>query len=313
MAASLIEETGSATVRDAAEMPQHNIAGITDSAPLTIISASTNWRLVNWRELYAYRDLFRFLTWRAIKVRYAQSAVGIGWAIIQPLFQMIIFTIIFGRLARLDSDGVSYAAFSLVGLVPWTYFASGLVTGSNSLVANAHMISKIYFPRVALPLADVVAKLFDFAIASALMLAVLPLLGWAPNWGALMLPYLVLLMMVAALGFGLWLSALAIQFRDVNHALTFLVQLTMYATPVIYPTSLLPASYELMPGVTIAPQTLYALNPMVGVIEGFRSALLSTRPMPYEWIAIGTLVSIAAVVTGTLYFHNRERLFADVA
>ena len=226
----------------------------------------------------------RFLTWRSIKVLYAQSAIGIGWAVIQPVFQMLIFTIVFGRLAQIKSDGVPYAAFSLVGLTAWTYFSTALANVSNSLVSNGHMISKIYFPRLVLPLADVVAKLFDFGIAMLMTLALLPFIGWSPNWGLLMLPYLILLMMVAALGVGMWLSALAIQFRDVKHAVDFLVQLGMYASPVVYPTSLLPESYTVA-GVTHAPRTIYALNPMVGVIEGFRAALLGTRPMPYEWIA----------------------------
>lgn len=279
---------------------------------VTVIQSTSGWRLVNWREIYAYRDLLRFLTWRSIKVRYTQSAVGIGWAIIQPLFQMIMFTIIFGRLARLESDGVPYSAFSLVGLVAWTYFSGALVSGAGSLVSNASMLSKIYFPRLVLPVSEVAAKLFDFAIALVLAACVLPFLHVNLSWGVLMLPYLILLMTVAALGLSLWLSALAVQFRDVNHAVSFLVQLMMYASPVVYPTSLLPETYR-FGGYVFFPQTIYALNPMVGVIEGFRSALLGTRPMPYEWIALGTLTSVVALVTGALYFRNRERLFADVA
>jgi lipopolysaccharide transport system permease protein len=280
---------------------------------LIVIQPTSGWRLINGRELYAYRDLLRFLTWRSVKIRYTQSAMGIGWAIIQPLFQMIMFTLIFGRLARVQSDGVPYAAFSLVGLVAWTYFATALANGANSLVANASMLTKIYFPRLVLPVSDVVAKLFDFGIALALALAVLPFLGGKVTWGVLMLPPLILLMTVAALGFSLWLSALAVQFRDVNHAVGFLVQLLMYASPVVYPTSLLPETYAIGGGWVIFPQEIYALNPMVGVIEGFRSALLNTRPMPYGWIALGTLTSVVALVTGALYFRNRERLFADVA
>lgn len=279
---------------------------------ITVIEPSSGWRLVNWRELYAYRDLLRFLTWRSIKIRYTQSAMGIGWAIIQPVFQMIMFTLIFGRLARVASDGVPYSAFSLVGLVAWTYFATALANGANSLVTNASMLTKIYFPRLVLPVSDVVAKLFDFAIALALALAMLPFLGGSMTWGVLWIPYLILLMTVAALSFSLWLSALAVQFRDVNHAVGFLVQLLMYASPVVYPTSLLPETFH-VGGWVLFPRTIYALNPMVGVIEGFRSALLGTRPMPYAWIAIGTLTSAIALVTGALYFRNRERLFADVA
>jgi lipopolysaccharide transport system permease protein len=282
-------------------------------AHVTIIEPTSGWRLVNWRELYAYRDLFRFLTWRSIKVRYAQSVVGIGWAVIQPLFQMLTFTLVFGRLAKIQSDGVPYAAFSLIGLVPWTYFSGALLSVSNSLVSNAHMITKIYFPRLVLPLSDVIAKLFDFAIALALSIVVIGFLGAKPNWGLLCVPYLIVLMIAAALGLGLWLSALAIQFRDVNHALGFVVQLLMYAAPVVYPTSLLPERYQFANGLVIWPQWIYAFNPMVGVIEGFRSAFLSTRPMPYEWIALGTATSLVTLVTGALYFRSREKLFADVA
>jgi lipopolysaccharide transport system permease protein len=322
MAIGMVDESSSVSPAGAvpyegatshAPAPRHVFTGLAGDVPITVIEPSSGWRLVNWRELYAYRDLFRFLTWRSVKVRYTQSAVGIGWAIIQPLFQMITFTLIFGRLAGLESDGVAYSAFSLVGLVAWTYYSTALINGANSLVSNAHMISKIYFPRLVLPLSDVVAKLFDFGIAMAMTLIALPFLGWAPNWGVLMIPYLVVLMMAAALGFGLWLSALAVQFRDVNHAIGFIVQLLMYASPVVYPTSLLPESYQLTSTITLAPQTLYSLNPMVGVIEGFRSALLGTRPMPYDWIALGTLTTVIALVTGALYFRNRERLFADVA
>jgi lipopolysaccharide transport system permease protein len=292
--------------------PAHRVDDEFSPQHITVIEPSSGWRLVNWRELYAYRDLLRFLTWRSIKIRYTQSAMGIGWAIVQPVFQMIMFTLIFGRLARVASDGVPYSAFSLVALVAWTYFATALANGANSLVTNATMLTKIYFPRLVLPVSDVVAKLFDFAIALALALAVLPFLGGSMNWGVLWIPYLILLMTAAALGFSLWLSALAVQFRDVNHAVGFLVQLLMYASPVVYPTSLLPETFH-VGGWVIFPQTIYALNPMVGVIEGFRSALLSTRPMPYEWIALGTLTSVIALVTGALYFRNRERLFADVA
>jgi lipopolysaccharide transport system permease protein len=292
--------------------PAHRVDDEFSPQHLTVIEPSSGWRLINWRELYAYRDLLRFLTWRNIKIRYTQSAMGIGWAIIQPMFQMIMFTLIFGHLARVASDGVPYSAFSLVGLVAWTYFATALAGGANSLVSNATMLTKIYFPRLVLPVSDVVAKLFDFGIALVLALAVLPFLGGSPNWGVLWLPYLIVLMTAAALGFSLWLSALAVQFRDVNHAVGFLVQLLMYASPVVYPTSLLPETYH-WGGFVLFPQTIYAINPMVGVIEGFRSALLGTRPMPIAWIALGTLTSVIALVTGALYFRNRERLFADVA
>lgn len=280
---------------------------------ITIIQATSAWRLVDWRELYAYRDLFRFLTWRSIKVRYSQSAVGIGWAVIQPVFQMLIFTVVFGQLAGMQSDGSSYAAFSLMALVPWTYFSNALADSSDSLVSNAQMLSKVYFPRMVLPLSAVVAKLFDFAIAMSVAVILLITMRQPPTWGLLMVPYLVLLMMFAALGLGMWLTTLAIQFRDIKHAMPFIVQILMYVTPVVYPTSLIPESYTLPGNIVIWPQWIYALNPMVGVIEGFRSAFLGTRDMPYGWIALGTLTSCLLTLSGALYFRNREKVFADVA
>jgi lipopolysaccharide transport system permease protein len=282
-------------------------------APVTIIESSRGWRLVDWNELVQYRDLFRFLVWREIKVRYAQSAIGIGWAIIQPIFSMLIFTVVFGRLAGIESDGVPYALFSFAALVPWTYFSNAVTEGTNSLVSNANMISKVYFPRVLLPLASVAAKLVDFVIAMGMLVAILIgyilLAGfaWSPTWGVLLLPYLILLMMTAAAGFGLWLTALAIQYRDVKHALTFLVQIFMYAAPVVYPTSLI----EEKLGATAA--LVYAVNPMVGVIEGFRAAILNSQPVPWGWIGVSTFSAAMIGVTGLIYFRRRERLFADVA
>jgi lipopolysaccharide transport system permease protein len=280
---------------------------------ITIIEASHGWRLVNFAELYAYRDLYRFLTWRSIKVRYAQSAVGIGWAVMQPAFQIAMFSLVFGRLAQIDSDGVPYAAFSLATIVAWTYFANALNAATDSLVGNSGMISKVYFPRIVLPMAAVSAALFDYIIAFFFALLVLLMFGFVPNGGILMLPVLVMLMVGAAFGLGLWATALAIQYRDVKHAMTFLVQLAMYASPVIYPTSKLPENYHLYGTVNVWPQYIYALNPMVGVLEGFRSALVGTRSMPYGWIAMGATSVALLTLSGTIYFRSREKLFADVA
>jgi lipopolysaccharide transport system permease protein len=277
-----------------------------------IIGPRRGWGGYELREVLHYRDLLWLLTWRTVRVRYAQTAVGLGWAVIQPLFQMVMFTLIFGRLAQMPSDGVPYAAFNLVALVPWTYFANALLAASSSLVANSSMISKVYFPRVVLPMTEVGAKLFDFGIALAMAACVLLAMGITPNWGLLMVPYLVVLMVVTALGMGLWLATLAVQYRDVNHALGFLVQLLMYANPVVYPTSGIPATWTLPGGFTIWPQTIYALNPMVGVIEGFRSAFLGTRPMPFGWIALGTVTASVVFLTGLRFFRSRERLLADV-
>ncbi len=225
---------------------------------------------------------------------------------------MIIFTIVFGRLARIDSDGVPYAVFSFAALVPWTYFSNALVDGANSLVTNANMLSKVYFPRLLMPLSAVVAKLVDFSIAMVILALLMLWYAVVPTWGALALPGLIVLMMLTAAGLGMWLTALAVQYRDVKHAMNFVVQILMYAAPVVYPASLIPTSYNLG-GVMINPRLLYAINPMVGVIEGFRAALLGTTAMPWDLIAIGTASATAIAVSGMLYFRRQERIFADVA
>jgi lipopolysaccharide transport system permease protein len=275
--------------------------------PVTVIEPRSGWQLVDWRELAAYRDLFRFLVWRGIKVRYAQSAIGVGWAVIQPVFSMLVFTLVFGKLAGVESDGVPYALFSFAALVPWTYFANAVTEGTDSLVSNANMISKVYFPRVLLPLSSVVAKLVDFSIAMVILFLLMAWFSHAPTWGLVAVPLLVVLMMVTAAGLGLWLTALAIQYRDVKHAMTFFVQLLMYAAPVVYSTTLIEEHF----GRTGA--LLYALNPMVGVIEGFRAALLGTQSMPWAWIGMGSVSAAVISLTGLLYFRSRERIFADVA
>lgn len=268
-----------------------------------VIQPTSGWRLINWRELFEYRDLFFFLIWRNVKTRYAQSALGVGWAVIQPLFSMVVFTIIFGKLAKISSDGVPYAIFSFAALVPWTYFSGALTQGTTSLVAGANMISKVYFPRMVLPLSAVLGKLVDFGIGMILLFILMACFRVTPNIGILMLPGLILLMILTAAGMAMWLTALAIQYRDVNYAMNFVVQLLMYAAPVVYPASLIPPQYQL----------LYAVNPMVGVIEGFRSALLGTRPMPWDFLAVGVVAALMIAISGALYFRRREKLFADVA
>lgn len=259
--------------------------------------------MVDVRELYRFRDLFRFLVIREIKVRYAQTAIGVGWAILQPLFSMLVFTVVFGRLARVDSDGVPYAIFSFVAVVPWMYFANALQDGVNSLIANANMIRKVYFPRMMMPLSAVVARLVDFAVAFSLLAVLLAYYGVVPNAGVLMIPVLVVMMVITAGGTALWLTAFAVQYRDVKHAMTFVIQILMYAAPVVYPASLVPEAY----------QTLYAINPMVGVIEGMRAGLLGTRDMPWRMLAIGATTSLVLASSGVLYFRGKERRFADVA
>jgi lipopolysaccharide transport system permease protein len=269
---------------------------------LMVIDPARSARLVDWQELWQYRDLFFFLVWRDIKVRYAQSILGVGWAIIQPVFSMIVFTIVFGNLANVDSDGVPYAIFSYTALVPWTFFSSSLTDASGSLVSAANMFTKVYFPRLVIPIAPILSKLVDFGIAFLILLGLMVWFGIAPTIWVLVLPLLVLLMMLSAAGMGMWLTALAVQYRDVKYGLNFAVQLLMYAAPVVYPASLIPDQYRL----------LYGLNPMAGVIEGFRSALLATNPMPWDLIGVGTASALLMAFSGIIFFRRKEKLFADV-
>ncbi len=265
----------------------------------TIIKPRSGWKTIDWRELNEYRDMFFFLVWRDIKARYAQSVLGIGWAVIQPVFSMIVFTIVFGNLAKIDSDGAPYAIFSFVALVPWTFFSGSLTASAGSLHG---MITKIYFPRLILPIASILSKSVDFGISLVVLFGLLVWFQVLPTAWVVILPYLIILMMLAAVGFGMWLSALSVQYRDIRYGLNFGVQLLMYAAPVVYPASLIPDQYRL----------LYALNPMVGVIEGFRSAILATNPMPWDLIAVGTCSAVIIAFSGALYFKRREKYFADV-
>ena len=267
-----------------------------------VIEPPRGWQLIDWEELWRYRDLFFFLVWRDVKTRYAQSVLGVGWAVIQPVFSMIVFTVVFGGLARVSSDGVPYAIFSYTALVPWTYFANALTAATGSLIASSNMITKVYFPRLVIPLAPVLAKLLDFGIALLILFGLMLWYGIAPTVWGLALPLLVLLMMLTAAGMGMWLTALAVQYRDVKYAMSFGVQLLMYAAPVVYPASSVPPRFRL----------LYGLFPMAGVIEGFRSALLGTNPMPWDLLGVGGVVAAALVVSGLLYFRRMERIFADV-
>jgi len=260
-------------------------------------------RVINWNELWQYKDLFIFLVWRDIKTRYAQSVLGVGWAIIQPVFSMIVFTIIFGNLARVDSEGVPYAIFSFTALVPWTFFSSSLTSASVSLINSKNLLTKIYFPRLVIPLSPVIGKLIDFGISLLILIGLMFWYGVTPTRWTLMLPVFIILMMLTSAGVGMWLTALSIQYRDIRYGTEFFIQLLMYGSPVIYATSIIPEKYQI----------IYALNPMVGVIEGFRAALLGTRAMPWNLIGIGSLMAIAFFLSGALYFRSMERYFADVA
>ena len=268
-----------------------------------IIEPRKGLQLFDWKELVAYRDLFRFLIWRQIKVRYAQSAIGIGWAIIQPLFSMLVFTIIFGNLAKVDSDGAPYALFSLAALLPWTYFSNAITDGVQSLVSEADMLRKIYFPRLMLPLSAVAAKLVDFGIAAVMMVVMMIVFQYPPSIQIVALPLAIIVMLITASGVSVWLTALAVQYRDIKHGMNFLVQLLMYASPVVYAASIIPEKYRL----------LYAINPMVGVIESFRAAILGTTSIPWDLLGVGFLSGTILLITGLAFFRSKEKIFADVA
>lgn len=267
-----------------------------------IIQASSGWKMVDFKEIWRYKDLLYFLTLRGIKARYAQSILGVSWAIIQPLFSTIVFTLVFGGLAKVDSDGMPYFLFSYLALWPWNYFSGTLTESANSLIQNANMITKVYFPRMVLPLSAILSKLLDFLIAFVVVIVLLIYFQVTPGWGLLILPVLILQLLMTSLGIGMFLSALAVKYRDVKHALSFIVQLLLYAAPVVYSTNAVPEKYI----------PFYILNPMVGVIEGFRAAFLN-RPIPWEWIWPGSILSIIFFVFGMMYFRRMERIFADVA
>lgn len=268
-----------------------------------LIRPTRGWKGVDISELIYYRDLLWFLTVRGIKAKYAQSVMGVSWAIIQPLFSTLVFTVVFGKLAKIESDNAPYFLFSFVALVPWTFFANTLTESANSLVANANMISKVYFPRLVLPLSSIFSKGLDFLISLILLCVFLVIYQVVPAWEIIFLPWMLIVLLMTSLGIGMILSAMAVQYRDVKHAMTFGVQLLMYAAPVVYPTTNVPEKW----------QVLYALNPMVGVIESFRSVFLGTLPFPYSWMMSGTIVSVVLFVFGLFYFKRMERTFADVA
>ncbi len=275
-----------------------------------IIEPKKGWQLIDWRELREYRDLFYFLVWRDIKVLYKQTVLGFSWAIIRPVFSMIVFSVIFGGLADVPSDGVPYPVFAYAALLPWTYFSTAMGKSTTSLVTNARMLTKVYFPRLVIPMTPVLAGLVDFFVAFPILLVLMLWFGIAPTVYVVLLPLLMLLMILTAAGVGMWLSALAIQYRDVNHAMTFLTQLLMYAAPVVWSVSLITDKFPEWGEVI---RLVYGLYPMAGVIEGFRSALLGTASMPWDLIGMGTLSAVLVALSGALYFRRMERFFADVA
>jgi len=266
------------------------------------IKPTKGWHLIDFKELIAYRDLFYFLVLRDIKVRYKQTVFGGLWAIIQPLFLMFVFTLFFGRLVKVPSDGVPYPIFSYSAMIVWTYFANVVTRSGNSLIQESALISKVYFPRLIAPLAPVVAALLDFAIAFVVLIGMMLYYRIYPTVMVVFVPVLVILTMLAASGVGMFLAALNVKYRDIGTAIPLLVQLWMFASPIIYPISILPEKYRL----------IYVLNPMAGVIEGFRSALLGTVAFPTGMVLVSALVSIVLFLIGALYFKRTERYFADV-
>lgn len=275
-----------------------------------IIEPRSGWRLIDWRELREYRDLFYFMIWRDIKVLYKQTVLGFAWAVIRPVFSMIVFSVVFGGLASVPSDGVAYPVFSYAALLPWTYFSTAMTKSTASLVASTGMFTKVYFPRLIIPMTPVLAGLVDFAIASTILAGLMAWYGIAPTINILFMPLLVFMMVMTAAGVGMWLSALTIQFRDVKHATTFVSQLLMYAAPVVWPASLIT---EKFPEWGEQIRIVYGLYPMAGVIEGFRAALLGTTPMPWDLIIVGMISALVVAVSGAFYFRRMERVFADVA
>ena len=276
--------------------------GVYSNAQIFRIEPSRGWAPIKAQELCHYHELLYILTWRDIKVRYKQTLLGGAWALIQPLFTMAIFSLFFGTLARIPSDGVPYPIFSYAALVPWTFFANGLNQSSNSLVGSANLIKKVYFPRLVVPISSVISGTVDFGLSFIVLIGMILFYGIVPTSNIIFLPSLFLLTFVTALGVGLWFSAMNVQFRDVRYAVPFLIQAWMFATPIAYPSSLLSEPWRMF----------YGLNPMVGVVEGFRWALLGTNTAPRAMIAVSSVAALVILISGAYYFRRMEKTFADV-
>lgn len=270
-------------------------------ATLTVIKPRRGWQVIDFKELSEYRHLLFTFVWRDIKVMYAQTVLGLSWAIIQPLVQIIIFSIIFGKVAKIDTGGVPYVLFSCVAIIPWSYISHSLTQSSLSLVAGQHMLGKVYFPRLIFPIAPVISKIINLGISMLIVAGIMMYYNVAPTINFLFLPvFLFLIILIPAAG-GLWLSSLAIRFRDVQQIMPFFIQLLMYTAPIIYPGSAIPEKYR----------TLYSINPVVGVIEGFRASFLGT-PIPWNYIWPGAVSGVILFICGAMYFRKMERIIADV-
>lgn len=274
----------------------------TEQAPITIIEPRAGWIPIDLKEIWKYRELLYFLTKREIQVRYKQTVLGGLWAIIQPVFTMVVFTLFFGRLAKMPSDGIPYPIFVYAGLLPWTYFANALAASGNSLVGSANLISKVYFPRIIIPSSSALSGLLDFFIAMLVLLVMMVYYKFVPGIGILLFPLLVVLTFLCTTGVGLWLSALNVQYRDIRYVIPFLVQLWMFVSPVIYPVSMVPRKF----------QWVLALNPMGGVITAYRASLLKHQTIDWFLLGISIAIILLVFVSGLYYFKRMEKTFADV-
>ena len=274
---------------------------VAPNAVVTVVTAERGWKLFDFDELKHYRDLFYFMVWRDIKVLYAQTVLGFAWAILNPAIQIIVFSVIFGKVAGIETEGMPYLLFTTVAIIPWTYMSDSMTAASQSLVAGKQMLGKIYFPRVLFPLTPILAKLVDFTISLVILIGVLIYFKVSPTWNLLMFPVLLLAMMLVPTGIGMWLAALAIRYRDVKFAMTYIIKLLIYSGPIVYSAS------------SISPDARfwYSFNPIVAVIEGFRSCLIGT-PFQWEYIVPGLVTSVIVFLSGAIYFRRMEKVFVDV-
>jgi lipopolysaccharide transport system permease protein len=281
--------------------PPETVPPLLPKEPLVTIESSNAWKVVDVRDVWAHRELLYFLIWRDVKVRYKQTLLGAAWAIIQPLFTMLIFTLIFSKVAQIDSNGIPYPIFAYAGLLPWTFFANSINHSGNSMVSNSHLITKVYFPRIIIPVAAVGAGLVDFAVAFVMLLVLMIYYRIQLTANLLMLPALIALTTLLAIGVGSWLSAINVKYRDVKFALPFLVQIWMYLSPIAYPITVIPQRWRL----------LYSLNPVTGIIEGYRSAFFGR---PFDWTSLGISLAITMVLIGyaAYEFRKLEKGFADI-
>ena len=290
------------SVADTEQLSETTVEQVRHVTPVLRIEPSRGWVSLRLKELWQYRELLFFLAWRDVKVRYKQTGLGVAWAVLQPLLGMLVFTIFFGRLAKVPSDGIPYPLFSYSALLAWQLFAYSITESSNSVVGNERLITKVYFPRLVIPMASILAGLVDFGIAFVLVIGMMFYYGVHPGWGILSLPLFIVFELATALGVGLWLSALNVQYRDVRYIVPFLVQFWMFASPVVYSSTLVPARWR----------PLYGLNPMAGVVEGFRWALLGKQPAPGAMFAVSSIVVAGLLVSGLYYYRRMEKNFADL-